>query len=269
MKLIAEIGINHNADMGMVKDLIDLAVVSGFDYVKFQKRNPEVCVPDNKKDELKDTPWGTMTYLDYKYKMELGRKEYDEIYKYCENRIKCFASVWDMDSALFMIEYTDIVKIPSALITDIRLLELCKELYNIKIMSTGMSIEKEIEEAVKVLDPEIIMHTNSCYPSSINELNLNYINWLKEKYPDIEIGYSGHEYGLTTTYAAAGMGATWIERHITLSHDLWGSDQKASIDPVGCIKLVRGLRDIEKALGIKSERILFHSEKKKREDLRK
>jgi len=273
MNIIAEIGINHNGDIEQAKRLIDLAVIAGFDFVKFQKRTPELSTPEHKKDELKETPWGGMTYLDYKRKIEFNEEQYEELFEYCRKReIECFASVWDSESAYFMSRFTEYVKIPSALITNISLLELCEELFEFKIMSTGMSNEAEIFHAVQVLAPDVIMHTNSTYPSPIDELNLDYITWLVHKYSEdynIEIGYSGHEYGLTTTFAAAAMGAEWIERHITLDHELWGSDQKSSVDPVGCIKLVRGLRDIEQARGGYGEREILLSEMSKLKDLRK
>lgn len=269
IKLIAEIGINHNGDMDLCKQLIDLAKVAGFDYVKLQKRDIDLAVPEHKKNEPKSTPWGDMTYYDYKKRIEFNKNEYKELKHYCDQKeIGFFASVWDINSAKFMTEFTDIVKIPSACIGDIDMLDYCRDNYKTVIMSTGMSTEEEIEKAMLFADPDVVMHTNSTYPSPINELNLGYIKWLGDKWA-CEIGYSGHEYGLTTTFAAAAMGITWIERHITLDHDMWGSDQKASIDPVGCVKLVRGIKDIEKAMGGYNPRKILDSEKSKRSDLKK
>lgn len=268
MKTIAEIGINHNGDMNIAKRLIDLAVVAGFDYVKFQKRNIDLAVPEHKRFEPKSTPWGETTYYEYKKKIEFGRDEYEEIFNYCRGRIGCFASVWDYLSADFMAVYTDMVKIPSALLTNDNLLIQCRAQFKTVILSTGMSDEEQIDRAVYLGKPDVIMHTNSSYPALDNELNLKYIQWLIDKFPDITIGYSGHEYGLTTTYAAAALGATWIERHITLDHEMWGSDQRASVDPVGAIKLIRGLCSIDQALTGYGPRMILASEQKKLKDLR-
>jgi N-acetylneuraminate synthase len=269
INLIAEIGINHNGDLDICRRMLDLAVISGFDYAKLQKRTPELCVPEEKKAERKKTPWGEMSYLEYKKRLEFDADDYDHLIEYCGDRIRLFASVWDPISAEFMAKYTGIVKIPSALITDLSLLKCCRELYHTVIMSTGMSTEEEIEQAVEAARPDVIMHTNSSYPAAYDELNLSYISWLQAKYPGREIGYSGHEYGLTTTFAAAALGATWIERHITLDHDMWGSDQSSSIDSVGSIKLVKGIRTIERALGAPAPRVVLASEQAKLADLRK
>jgi len=272
VKIIAEIGINHNGDIEIAKKLIDVASIAGCDYVKFQKRTPDICVPEEQKNKIRSTPWGDIKYIDYKKKMEFGTAEYDEIYEYCEARsMRCFASVWDIPSVDFMRKYTTIAKIPSALITDINLCRAARSAFKTLIISTGMSTEEEITRCVSECHPDVIMHTNSSYPSKYEELNLNYINHLKNKYPDKEIGYSGHEYGLPTTYATVALGVKWIERHVTLDRTMWGSDQASSVDPVGTIKLVRGIRIIEKALGPSEqrERILHSSELDKRKSLRK
>ena len=267
VKIIGEIGINHNGNIEICKKIIDAAVLAGCDYVKFQKRNPDVCVPEEQKSKLKSTPWGEMTYLDYKYKVEFEKNEYDIIDEYCKEKgISWFASVWDKDSVDFMSCYNNISKIPSALITNKELVEYARSKFDYLIISTGMSTEEEIEKAVEFCNPDAIMHTNSTYPSPINELNLEYIHWLK-KYGK-EVGYSGHEYGLVTTFATIPMGVTWIERHITLDRTMWGSDQLASVEPAGLIKLVKGIRDIEKALGGNSKRELLNSELSKRKSLR-
>ena len=269
IKIIAEIGINHNGSLDTTKKLIDAACVAGCSYVKFQKREPEICVPEAQKNKIRETPWGRMSYIEYKHKVEFGKKEYDEIFSYCEEKgIGCFASVWDEESVEFMRSYTDITKIPSALITNKDLCIAARRKNNLLIISTGMSIEKEIENCVSSCKPDVIMHTNSNYPSKIEELNLNYILWLKNKYSDKEIGYSGHEFGLVTTHATVPLGVTWIERHITLDRTMWGSDQMASVEPHGLIKLVKGIRNIEKSLGAGGPRILLESEMKKRESLR-
>lgn len=268
VKIIGEIGINHNGDLDLCKKIIDSAVLAGCDYVKFQKRNPDICVPEEQKSKPKSTPWGEITYLEYKYKVEFGKKEYDEIDKYCkEKKIGWFASVWDKDSVDFMSQYNSISKIPSALITNKELVEYARSKFDYLIISTGMSTEEEIELAVEYSNPDVIMHTNSTYPSPIDELNLEYLHWLKNKYKR-ETGYSGHEYGLVTTFATIPMGVTWVERHITLDRTMWGSDQVASVEPAGLIKLVKGIRDIEKSLGGNSKRQLLRNELSKRKSLR-
>ena len=268
-KIIAEIGINHNGDVDIAKKLIDVACIAGCDYVKFQKRNPDICVPEEQKNVIKETPWGEMTYLEYKHRMEFGKEEYDEISRYCKSKeIKWFASVWDEDSIDFMSKYTSTMKIPSALITKDSLLYHARDNCKYLMISTGMSNEKEIENAVKISNPNLIFHTNSAYPSPIEDLNLNYIEWLKEKYPEREIGYSGHEFGLITTYASVVKGATWIERHITMERTMWGSDHMASVEPHGLIKLVKDIRSIELSMGTKSPRVVFDSEFDKRKTLR-
>lgn len=268
VKIIAEIGINHNGSIETAKKLIDLASLAGCDYVKFQKRTPDICVPEEQKKVMRKTPWGEMTYLDYKKKIEFEKKEYDIIDKYCKERnIKWFASVWDLPSVDFMKNYTNITKIGSALITD---LELCKYARNnneLFLVSTGMSTEEEIENCVASSSPDVIMHTNSTYPSPVEELNLNYIHWLKNKW-NKEIGYSGHEFGLVTTFAAVAMGCTWIERHITLDRTMWGSDHASSVEPQGLFKLTKGIRDLEKSFGASGPRVLLSSEIEKKKSLR-
>ena len=269
VKIIAEIGINHNGSIKLTKDLIDLSKVAGCDYVKFQKRTPDICVPEAQKYKLRSTPWGEMTYIDYKKKIEFEKDEYDEIFSYCKKiGIGCFASVWDKPSVDFMKEYTNLSKIPSALITNEELVTYARQNSDTLIISTGMSDEAEIENCIHFCNPDVVMHTNSSYPSKVEELNLNYISWLKNKYKDKEIGYSGHEYGLVTTFAAVAMGTTWIERHITLDRNMWGSDHKSSVEPSGLIKLVKGIRDIENALGEGGPRKVLGSELEKRNSLR-
>lgn len=270
-QIIAEIGINHNGSMYIAKQLIQLAWAAGCDYVKFQKRTPELCVPEHQKNEIRDTPWGKMTYLEYKNRIEFSKEQYDEIDEFCKMiGIKWFASVWDKPSVDFMSQYTDIMKIPSALITDLDLCSYARSKSKTLMISTGMSTEEEIVKCIDICDPEVIMHTNSTYPCPSNELNLNYITWLKNHYSNKEIGYSGHEYGLVTTFATIPMGVTWIERHITLDRTMWGSDQKSSIEPFGLSKLVKGIRSIEEALSIEyGPRKLFGGELAKQKSLRK
>ena len=174
--IIAEIGINHNGDIEVAKQLIDVAAVSGCDYVKFQKRTPELCVPNHMKNTIKNTPWGEMTYLEYKNKIEFGNEEYDELFLYSESRgIGMFASVWDEPSVDFMKDYTSIMKIPSAQITNNSLLSYTRTKADYLMVSTGMCSEDEIDNAVKISNPDLLFHTNSAYPSAIQDLNLNYI----------------------------------------------------------------------------------------------
>ena len=268
-KIIAEIGINHNGSVDIAKRLIDAAILAGCDYAKFQKRTPDICVPENQKSKLRDTPWGTMAYIDYKKKIEFEKEQYDELFSYVEDRpIEIFASVWDENSAEFMSKYTDIAKLGSASITDLSLCRKTRDLFKTVIISTGMSNEEEIELSYENSKPDVIMHTNSTYPTPIQEINLGYINWLKEKW-GAEVGYSGHEYGLVTTFAAVAMGATWVERHVTLDRTMWGSDQLASVEPHGLIKLVKGIRDIDMAMQGYGPRSCYPGEVKKRESLRK
>lgn len=269
VKIIAEIGINHNGSLQIAKDLIKIAYGVGCDYVKFQKRTPDLCVPGRQKQERRSTPWGNLSYIDYKRKMEFGKEEYAVINRFCQEAgMSWFSSVWDLPSVDFMTEFASIGKIPSALITNLELLEYARSKFDLLMVSTGMSTEKEVIKAIEVGQPDVIFHTNSCYPAKCSELNLNYILHLREKYPEKAIGYSGHEFGLATTFATVPMGVKYIERHITLDRTMWGSDQMASISPQGLGKLVKGVRDIESALGRIGPRRLFDSEKLKRSSLR-
>lgn len=271
VKIIAEIGINHNGDINICKKMMLLAKYSGVDYVKIQKRTPELCVPENQKNKIKETPWGTMTYLEYKNKIEFNEDQIKELFEYAKSiDLEFFASVWDIPSVDLMCKYTHIGKIPSALITDLELCKYAREKFSLFMVSTGMSTEQEIEICVETCNPDIIMHTNSCYPAPYEELNLKYILWLKSKYPTKKIFWSGHEYGLTTTFAAVGMGIDGLERHICLSHSDWGSDQSSSVEIIpGLFKLVKGIRDIEKAMNYEpGPRILFENELQKKAALR-
>jgi len=269
-KIIAEIGINHNGDVNLAKNLIDAAIVAGCDYAKFQKRTPDICVPDHQKDIMRQTPWGKIKYIEYKKKIEFEKDEYDELFSYVKDKpIEIFASVWDEPSVDFMSNYTNIMKIGSASITDANLCKYARTKSKVLLLSTGMSNEIEVCEAIENCKPDVVMHTNSTYPSPVSELNLNYIKWLKEKWPELEIGYSGHEYGLVTTFAAVALGCTWIERHMTLDRTMWGSDQLASVETHGFMKLTKGIRDIELAMGLGGPRVLLEKEKAKRKSLRK
>lgn len=268
--IIAEIGINHNGDINICKKLIDIASAAGCDYVKIQKRTPDICVPEHQKNQMKSTPWGDMTYLEYKKRIEFNETQIQELVNYSNQKnIRFFASVWDKPSADLMRKYTNIAKIASASITDLDLCLYTRQKFNKLIISTGMSTEEEIDKCIHTCNPDTIMHTNSSYPAQVDELNLNYIKWLKNKWKDKEIGYSGHEYGLVTTFAAVAIGATWIERHITLNHNLWGSDHLSSLEPSGLFKLIKGIRDIECSMRYpESERSILISEIQKKKTLR-
>lgn len=272
VKIIAEIGINHSGSIEECKKMMMLAKVSGCDYAKIQKRNPDLCVPEQQKSVMRETPWGEMTYLEYKYRMEFNEEQIKELCNFAKKiDIKFFASVWDLDSVALMAKYTKIVKLGSPVINDLELLKATREAFEFVIMSTGMSTEEEIEKAVEIAKPDVIMHTNSTYPCPTQDLNLRYMDHLRSKYGNnTEIGYSGHEYGLVTTFAAVAMGATWVERHITMDREAWGSDHKASIEPSGLFKLVKGIRDIEGAIQYEpGPRKQFEGENFKKSTLRK
>lgn len=270
-KIIAEIGINHNGSIDICKQLIDVASVAGCDFVKIQKRTPDLCVPESQKYKLRETPWGNITYLDYKKKIEFTEEQIQELIHYANNKnINLFASVWDIASSELMSKYTNIAKIASASITDIELCKYTRNKFSKLIISTGMSTEEEIDRCINECNPDIIMHSNSTYPCPAHELNLQYITWLKNKYTNKDIGYSGHEYGLVTTFAAQALGASWIERHITLNHNMWGSDHLSSLEPSGLFKLVKGIRDIEDSITYPpTPRSPTSSEQIKRDTLRK
>ena len=273
--IIAEIGINHNGDLSIAKKLIDIAKVAGCDVVKFQKRNPDVCVPEHQKSVMRDTPWGRMTYLEYKYKVEFEKEEYDEIDSYCNSRdIKWSASPWDLDSLDFLNQYdVPFIKIPSALLTDLDLIKKTTETGKKIIISTGMSTMEEVDNAVSAIKDTnnnadfAVLHCNSSYPAPSNELNLKCIETLKNKY-NCEVGYSGHEFGLTTTIASICLGATIIERHITLDRTMWGTDQMCSVEPQGLIKLVRGIKELNSAMG-DGKKVVTETEKPIKDKLRK
>lgn len=249
--VIAEIGINHNGSLDIAKQLIDVAVVFGADAVKFQKRTVELVYSPEELAKPRESPFGS-TNGDLKRGLEFGFEQYKEIDRYCRDKgIIWFASSWDEKSVDFMAQFDPpCYKIASPLITDDNLLKYHKKLGKPIILSTGMSDMKIIEHAVEVLGTEdlIIMHCTSTYPTRPEELNLSGIQTLKERF-DIPIGYSGHEVGLYTTYAAVVLGAYAVERHITLDRAMWGSDQAASIEPQGLRRLIVDIRNWEKAKG--------------------
>ena len=251
--VIAEIGINHNGSLEVAKKLIDGAVLAGCDAVKFQKRTPEKCVPHDQWSLMRDMPWGRMTYLEYRHKVELGQADYEQIDRYCRERgIMWFASCWDEESVDFVEQFAPpCYKVASASLTDLPLLTKLRSTKRPIIVSTGMSTMEEIQKSVAHVgtDDLLIAHSTSAYPCPPDKLNLRMIHTLMDAFADCPIGYSGHETGLAPTWAAVAMGATFVERHITLDRAMWGSDQAASVEIVGLVRLVSNIRDIERSLG--------------------
>lgn len=251
--IIAEIGINHNGEIDIAKTLIDVAVDAGCDAVKFQKRTPEICVADDQKSKLRATPWGQITYLEYRNKVEFGEDDYDAINYYCQAQgIEWFASCWDIPSVDFISKFNvPYFKIASACLTDLDLLLRHCETGKTNILSTGMSTEDQIRSAINIVgveNPLILMHCNSSYPCSDSEINLNGIQTLKDKF-GFPVGYSGHEYGILPSVVSVALGACMVERHITLDKTMWGSDHKSSLSPAELKKMVAEIRRLEKCLG--------------------
>ncbi|GGQ59190.1 MULTISPECIES: N-acetylneuraminate synthase family protein [Streptomyces] len=248
-----EIGINHNGDLDNAFRLIDAAAEAGCDAVKFQKRTPEICTPRDQWDIERDTPWGRMTYIDYRHRVEFGEDEYRRIDAYCKEKgIAWFASPWDTEAVAFLEKFdVPAYKVASASLTDDELLRTLRATGRTVVLSTGMSTPKQIRHAVEVLgsDNILLCHATSTYPARAEELNLRVINTLELEYPNVPIGYSGHETGLQTSLAAVALGAVFVERHITLDRAMWGSDQAASVEPGGLTRLVRDIRTIEASLG--------------------
>jgi N-acetylneuraminate synthase len=269
--IIAEIGINHNGSVEIAKELIKAASDAGVDAVKFQKRTPELCVPEHQKSLMRDTPWGYISYLEYRYKVEFGQAEYQEIDNYCKALgIDWLTSAWDTQSLAFIEAFDPPAhKIPSALLTDHTLLRAIKATGKPAILSTGMSTMEEIHKAVEILDIDnlLICHTTSSYPCPPDELNLRMIQTLKDNF-SCPIGYSGHEVGLVTSVIAVGLGACLVERHVTLDRAMWGSDQAASVEPQGVRTLVKYIRVTEKALGDGQKKV-YESEQSTLKKLRK
>jgi N-acetylneuraminate synthase len=252
--LIAEIGINHNGSVALAKKLIKKSKDAGFDAVKFQKRSPEICVPKNKKYLMRETPWGMMTYLDYKKRIEFGEKEYDEINKFCKKvKIEWFASAWDIESQSFLNKYKlKYNKISSAMLTNLKLLEYISKQKKMTFISTGMAGYKEIDNAINIFKKNkcdfMLMHCVSSYPCPDKELNLSMINKLRKRYK-CKIGYSGHEVSVSPSLMAAVMGAIAIERHVTLDRTMWGTDHAASLEFNGMKQLVELVRKFESVYG--------------------
>jgi N-acetylneuraminate synthase len=270
--IVAEIGINHNGSLDLARKMIEGAAAAGCDAVKFQKRTPEICVPPDQWYIERETPWGKMTYIDYRRKVEFGVQDYAEIDRYCRaNNIQWFASCWDEPSVEFIEQFDPpCYKTASASLSDHELLKVTKATGKPVMISTGMSTMPEIESAVEAIGTNnlLIAHSTSTYPCAPEELNLRMILTLKEKYPDCPIGYSGHETGLATTWAAVALGATFVERHITLDRAMWGTDQAASVEVGGFHRLVSNIRDIQVGLGDGVKR-LYDSELSARKKLRR
>ena len=251
--IIGEIGINHNGDIDVAKKLMEVAKKAGADAVKFQKRTPELCVPEHQRNQMRDTPWGYITYLEYRYKVEFDEDDYAEIDRFAkEIGIDWFASSWDIPSLEFIERFNPPAhKLPSALLTDLELLRAYRATGKPLIVSTGMSTLNEIKAALEIIGEEnlILCHTTSSYPCPPEELNLRMIQTLREMTSICPIGYSGHEVGLVPSAVAVAMGACLVERHITLDRAMWGSDQSASVEPQGLASLVKYIRVTERSLG--------------------
>jgi N-acetylneuraminate synthase len=251
--IIGEIGINHNGDIDVAKKLMEVAKNAGADAVKFQKRTPELCVPEHQRGQMRDTPWGYITYLDYRYKVEFDEEDYAEIDRFAkEIGIDWFASSWDIPSLEFIERFNPPAhKLPSALLTDLELLRAYRATGKPLIVSTGMSTLNEIKAALEIIGEEnlILCHTTSSYPCPPEELNLRMIQTLRDMTSLCPIGYSGHEVGLVPSAVAVALGACMVERHITLDRAMWGSDQSASVEPQGLASLVKYIRVTERSLG--------------------
>ncbi|MFC1808689.1 N-acetylneuraminate synthase family protein [Candidatus Omnitrophota bacterium] len=272
---IAEIGINHNGDLEIAKKLIDVAVEAGCDAVKFQKRDPGKSVPENQREIIRETPWGLMSYYEYKKKIEFWGKEYDEIDSYCNKKgIMWSASCWDLPSLEFIQQYDiPFYKIPSALITHKKYMDYVKNIKNKRklpiILSTGMADLELLKKVVEFMgcDNLIMLHTVSTYPVQNNEVNLRAMSTLEKTF-NCPVGYSGHEVGLQISLAAVAIGAVILERHVTLDRTMWGTDQAASIEPSGVRRLLRDICIIKAAMGT-GEKVVLESEKPVIECLRK
>jgi len=258
--IIAEIGINHNGEISICKELIDLAADSGCDAVKFQKRDIDQVYTQEMLDSPRESPWGT-TQREQKAGLEFSAEEYGEIDKYCEEKgIEWFASAWDTNSQEFLSEFDcNYNKVASAMIVHKDLLEMIAEEKKYTFISTGMTSYEDIQAAIDIFKlaecPFELMHTVSTYPMKDEDANLNMINTLREKFK-CDVGYSGHEVGLAVSYGAAALGITSLERHITLDRAMYGSDQSASVEPLGLKQLVGSVRKIEQAMGDGKKRVI-------------
>ena len=251
--IIAEIGINHNGDLGIAKQMIDAAVHAGVDAVKFQKRTPDIATPLEQQNQMRETPWGYISYLEYRYKVEFKEEQYREIDRYCrEKGIAWLASVWDQPSVDFIDQFdTPAYKIPSASLTDWGLIRRARATGKPLILSSGMSTMEQIRKGMEIAGEKdlVLMHCTSTYPCEPEELNLKMIETLRREFPEIPIGYSGHEVGLVPSAVAVALGACMVERHLTLNRAMWGSDQAASVEPWGFETLVKYIHVTERSIG--------------------
>jgi len=251
--VIAEIGLNHNGDVEIAKQLVDVAADAGAQAVKFQKRTPEISTPEHMREVRRETPWGEMSYLEYRYRVEFDNAQYIEIGDHATVRgLDWFASPWDVPSVDFLEDLNVVAhKVASASVTDHELLRALRATGKPIILSTGMSTLEQIDAAVEIVGTEnlVILHATSTYPMPAEEANLRTIDTLRARFGGVPVGYSGHEPGLQISLAAATLGAAMIERHITLDRTMWGSDHAASLEPEGLRHLIRDIRIIEEALG--------------------
>jgi len=251
--IIAEIGINHNGDMSICKQLIDIAIDTGCNAVKFQKRDIDLVYTQEMLDSQRESPWGS-TQRDQKIGLEFNQEQYSEIDQYCkEKEIEWFASAWDVNSQKFLKQFDcKYNKVASAMIVDTNLLKTIAAEKKHTFISTGMTTYKDIEIAIDIFKqagcPFELMHTVSTYPMDFADANLNMITTLRDKFK-CDVGYSGHEVGLAVSYGAAALGITSLERHITIDRATYGSDQAASVEKGGLRQLVGAVRKIEKAMG--------------------
>jgi len=257
--VVAEIGINHNGDLRLAKQLIDVAASAACNAVKFQKRTPELCVPISQRSTMRETPWGYISYMEYREKVEFGLEQYQEIDKHCkQHEIMWFASCWDHPSVDFIQQFNvPCYKIASATMNDDELLRKTRSAKKPIVLGTGMSSISDVDHAVEVLGKQelVLLHAVSTYPADYGELNLRAIPAMRGRY-SIPVGYSGHETGIPSSVAAVALGACIVERHITLDRAMWGSDQAASLEPNGITRLVRDIRLIERSMGTGEKRIL-------------
>jgi N-acetylneuraminate synthase len=270
--IVAEIGINHNGSLENAKKMIEAAVHAGVEAVKFQKRTPELSTPPEQQKQMRETPWGYITYLEYRYKVEFGEAEYAEIDRFCKEKgVPWFVSVWDEQAVDFMEKFdTPAYKIPSASLTDHPLLRHVRKTGRPMILSTGMSTLEQIRAAVEVAGTKdlVLTHATSTYPCEPEELNLKMIETLRAEFPGVPVGYSGHEVGLVPSAVAVALGACLVERHLTLDRAMWGSDQAASVEPGGFERLLKYVRVTEASLGDGVKRV-YESEKSSMKKLRR
>ena len=250
--ICAEGGINHNADMTLALSMIECAKKVQADSIKWQARTPSISVPEDQRQTIRSTPWGMMSYLEYKEKMEFSEEQWEELFWFAKRiDMPMSVSVLDVPAAERMRKFDmPYIKVPSAALPNRELLLYLRESYLCPIViSTGMSTSEQVHNAVSWLGSPIILHCTSSYPCPPEELNLNVIKTLQAEFPESRIGYSGHEVGLAPSLAAVALGATWVERHFTLDRSLWGTDQSASVEPAGLGRLIKDIRLVESALG--------------------